>query len=177
MFYRTAGVVLILALPGHCLAQDVASGPEEGKKVPPLKVHAVSGPVEKENVDYASKRGDKATIYVFVPQDKWSRPMHRFLFELGRALGKAEKDALVVAVWLSEDPAKAKDYLPKIAQYYEITALTCFEGDKAGPENWNINDRADTTIVVANRGTVLRSVGYGSINETAVREVVELLKK
>jgi hypothetical protein len=159
------------------LAQDVASGPEEGKKVPALKVYAISGPVEKETLDYAQKRGDKATVYVIVPHDKFSRPMHRFLLELGKVLPKAQKDALVVSVWLTDDPNKTKDYLPKIAQYYEATALACYEGEKAGPEGWNINDRADITVVVCDRGNVIRSLGYNSVNETVAKEVVDLFKK
>jgi hypothetical protein len=174
---RCFSIAVVLALPALCLGQDVASGPEEGKKTPPLKVHALTGPVEKETIDYAARRSDKTTVYVFVPKEKWSRPMHRFLFELGRTLGKSQKDALVVAIWLTDEPDAVKEYLPKIAQYYENTALALYEGEKAGPQDWNINDRADATVVATRGGTVLRSLGYVSVNETLAKEVADLFKK
>jgi hypothetical protein len=85
----------------------------------------------------------------------------------------------VVAVWLTEDAAKTKDYLP-IAQkslHLQSTALTCFTGEGAGPKDWGINADAHLTAVVTAGGTVVKAFGYQSINETDVPAVREALRK
>jgi hypothetical protein len=158
-------------------AQDVGSGPDKGKKVPALKVFDATGPSAGKEVDYALERKDAPTVYVFVQADKWDRPMARFLRKLDEAVLKEGKGASVVAVWLTADPDKTKEYLP-IAQEslkFEAAALTCYTGEKSGPEGWGINLDAHLTAVVANERKVVAVFGYLSINETAVPQVHKAL--
>jgi hypothetical protein len=169
--------VLVLSCTSLALAQDVDSGPAKGSKVPELKVHAVSGPVQGETVDYAAKREGKPTVYLLIPADKFSRPMFGFMKALEKAVVAEIKDGLVVAVWLTDDQQKTKDYLPRITQYFQSSALTYFPGEKAGPKGWNINDQADVTVIVANRGTVIGRYGYNSINDTVVKDVMKAFPK
>jgi hypothetical protein len=92
---------------------------------------------------------------------------------------KESEDAYVVAVWLTDDPDKTKQYLP-VAQRslkFQNTALTCFTGEKAGPKDWGINDDAHLTAVVANKSRVVKRFGYRSLNETDAPAVQEALKK
>lgn len=159
------------------LAQDVDSGPAPGSKLPALKVQVLSGPLEKKEVDYVAERKDKTTIYVFVQQEKWSRPQHKFLFTLGEAIDKNFKDVQVVAVWLTEDKDKTREYLPKIAEYYKATALAYYPGDKTGPKGWDLNLDADVTVIVGHQQKVAARFGYQSINDTGVREITQALKK
>lgn len=177
MFLRYAMCLLALSFGSVALAQDIDSGPAKGKKVPELKVYAVSGPIQGETVDYAAKREGKPTVYALIPSAKFSRPMHSFLKGLEKALEKEIKDSLLVAVWIPEDQQKTKDFLPKITQYYQIAALTYFPGEKAGPKGWDINDQADITIILANKGTVVGRYGYNSINDTVVRDVMKDFSK
>jgi hypothetical protein len=152
---------------------DVASGPKEGDKVASLKVYAVTGEPKDREVDYAALRKDKPTVYAFVSAKDFSRPMFRFLKKLDEDLGD---DGLVVAVWLTDDADKSKEYLPKIEQYFQRAALTV-SGGIAGPKDWAINPDAHLTAVVAHKGKVVKSYGYRSLNETDVPEVVRTLKK
>src|SRR5262249_5774623 len=94
---------------------DVQSGPEVGKKVPALKVYAVTGLEENKELDYAAERKAKPTVYIFIQADKWSRPMARFLKTLEKQVQKESEDAYLIAVWLTEKPDATKKYLP-IAQ-------------------------------------------------------------
>jgi hypothetical protein len=94
-----------LFLASLAWAQEVSSGPDQGKKVPPLKVFAATGPNKDTEIDYAAERKEKPTIYLFIQADKWDRPMARFLRKLDQALQKANDEAVLVAVWLTEDPA------------------------------------------------------------------------
>jgi hypothetical protein len=167
----TASLLGLLAV--NLASADVASGPKDGEKVAALKVYAVSGDPKDKDVDYAELRKDKPTIYVFVSAKDFDRPMFRYLKKLDEDLGD---DGQVVAVWLTDDADKSKEYLPKIAQIFKGTALAVFAGT-AGPKDWGINSDARLTAVVAHKGKVVKSFGYGSLNETDVPAVVEALKK
>src|SRR5262245_7155418 len=165
---------LTLVLIAFPIFADVASGPKEGEKAAELKVYAVTGESKEKDVNYTELRKDKPTVYVFVQADKWDRPMFRYVKTLDEKLGEAGQ---VVAVWLTEDADKSKDYLPKISTYFKNAALTVFTGEKAGPKDWGINIDANLTAVVVSGGKVAKSFGYQSLNETDADAVAEVLKK
>jgi hypothetical protein len=155
------------------------SGPATGEKVAALKVHAVTGSQAEKELDYAAERKDKPTIYVLIQADKWDRPVARFLKTLDGQVAKTADDAAVVAVWLTDDVDKAKEYLPRAQQSLNLehTVLTVFAGDKGGPQGWSLNLDATATAVVVREGKVVASFGYRSVNETDVRKVLAALKK
>ena len=117
-------------------------------------------------------------IYVFVQAKEGGipeggRPAARFLKVLDEQVAKID-DALVVAVWLGEKSfEKHKDYLPKInmSLKFEKTSLAAFDGEKSGPNNWAVNSDSHLTVVVANKGKVVKSFPFTSVNETDVRPV------
>lgn len=168
----------LLLLASHTLTQ-MASGPSAGDAVPGLKVFAVAGQHENKEVDYAAERKDKPTIFVFVQAGHWDRPMARFLRELDQNIQKDHKDAYVVAIWLSEKPDDAKDYLPKAQESlkFEATGLTVFQGEKTGPDKWGINPDAHATVVITVGNKAAASLAYTSINDKDVDKVRKTLKK
>jgi hypothetical protein len=172
-------VVLLLSLLHAVLAQDVDSGPAKGKVVPALRVFDATGESKGKTLDYAAERKERPTVYAFVQADRWDRPMARFFRELDKVVQKEGEDCAVVAVWLADDTEKTKEYLPRAQQslQFQATALTCYPGEKAGPEAWGINPDAHLTIVVASKGKVAASLGYRSVNETDVPKVQEFLHK
>src|SRR5262249_17020 len=133
-------LTVVLLCSAVARAQDVQSGPDKGKAVPELKVHAVTGPVEGKELDYAAERKKKPTVYLFVNAEKWDRPMGRFVRALDDAVQKMD-GAAVVAVWVGGDADKNKEYLPNAQKSLNLkaTALTAFTGDKEGPKGWNVN--------------------------------------
>src|SRR5262245_35869174 len=94
------------------LAAQTDSGPSKGSKIEPLKVAAVTGDDAGQDVDFAAKRADKPTVFLFIQADKWDRPVARFLATLDQELRKDRQDVAVIAVWLTEDVEKSKEYLP-----------------------------------------------------------------
>jgi hypothetical protein len=166
-----------LLLPAIVAAQDVVSGPEKGTKVPALKVADITGQNAGKEVDYAAERDKKATIYLFIRADQWDRPMARFVRKLDQLV--QQEKSYVVAVWLTEDVEKTKEYLPLAQQSlkFEATALTCYPGKAAGPDGWNVNGDARLTAVIAANAKVAATFGYQSLNETNVDEVISALKK
>lgn len=173
---RYWGCCLWLLLAPLAYGQEIKSGPDAGA-VPELKVFDTTGPNTGSEVDYTADRKAKPTIYVFIAADKWDRPVARFLKELDTSIAKSSDDAYLVAVWLTEDVEKTKEYLPKAQQSIRLgrAALTCFTGDKAGPAKWNIDSSAHVTAVVANDGQVVKNFAYRSVNETDVPEVQKAL--
>jgi hypothetical protein len=159
-------------------ADDLTSGPEKGAKVPELKVFDTTGANKDKEVDYAAERKDKPTVYLFIDAEKFDRPMNRFMKGLDGAVKKEFEGAYVVAVWLTGDADKTREYLPKLQQsvQHEATALTLFP-DKAGPKGWGVNADAHLTAVVAIKGKVTATFAYQSLNETDVPKVKEALEK
>jgi hypothetical protein len=174
-----AGVTIFMLTSPLPADEEVQSGPEVGKKVPALKVYAVTGLEENKELDYAAERKGKPTVYIFIQADKWSRPMARFLKTLEKQVQKESEDAYLIAVWLTEKPDDTKKYLP-VAQeslQFEKTALTYFKGEKAGPKGWGLNADAHATVIVAGKGKVAARFGYMSVNETDASKVKEALRK
>lgn len=160
------------------------SGPKAGEKVPELKAFGVVGSVEGKEADFAKERKDLPTVYLFVQGAEGGipvggRPAGRFMKELDKGIGDV-KDAAVVAVWLGDKAFdKHKEYLPKIQMSlkFEKTALAAFDGNKSGPNNWAVNSDSHLTAVVVNKGKVVKSFGFTSVNETDVKTVLDELKK
>jgi hypothetical protein len=168
--------MLVLAL---ALRADITSGPKAGDKVEDFKVFGVVGAIEGKEGSYVQDRKGEPTVYVFVQQEHWSRPMARFLKALDKDVKAANEKAAVVAVWLTEKPEAAKEYLPKAQTSlgFTNTSLGVFEGEKIGPTNWGINADAHCTVVVTNGGKVVESIALESVNETDAKTVVEAVKK
>lgn len=172
-------IVVLAVLPAQKACAQVVSGPAVGDPLKPLKVFAVTGEMKDKEVDYAAERKDRPTIYVFVQSDKFDRPMNRFLKTLDGKVNERYSGACIVAVWLTDDKEKSKEYLPRLQMSvrYQTTALTYYTGEKTGPNDWNINTDAHITVVVTNKAKVTAAFGYRSINDTDVPAVEDALKK
>ena len=158
---------------------DVDSGPAVDNPTPEMKVYAVTGEVTDEEVDYTARREEKPTVWMFVPKDKWTRPVARLMRELDKNLRDANDDAYIVAVWLTDDQFTTQDYLPRAQQSLKLsnTALTYYQGKPEGPADWGINPDADVTVVVTAGGKVRATWGFVSANETVAEDVLEAVKK
>jgi len=173
--FSTACLILLAAAP---VRADLESGPTVGEKVQPLKVYAVTGQVKQKSVDYSTHRKAKPTIYIFLQAKRFSRPMARFLRKLDETVQKTD-GAYIVAVWLTDDKTKTKNYLPRADRSLkpEATAYTLYPNATVSPDGWGINSDADVTAVVANHGKVTAVFAYRSLNETDVPKVVKAFKK
>lgn len=168
-----SGLVLITSLWA-----DVTSGPKVGEPVAKLKVALVSGDDAGQEIDVTERQKGKHTIVVFVQAERWDRPMARYLRTLDQELLKNRSDVRLVAVWLTDDVAKSKDYLPRAQQSLKLeqTDWTVFIGDKNGPPDWSINSDAHLTAVLISENKIDATIGYRSLNETDVPDVMKKLK-
>ena len=170
-------VVVVLLLLGAAAGAQIVSGPAPGKQLAPLRVFAATGAREGKELDYVAERGDKPTVYVLIRD--WDRPVARFLKTLDGAVHEDSAEALVVAAWLTDEKEETKNYLPRAQQSLklEVTPLTVFLGDRAGPNEWDISPDARVTVVVARGGKSKAHFGFVSINEMHVPRVREALGK
>jgi len=172
-----------VAIPALVRA-DVESGPKAGEKIAALKAFGVVGEVEGKEADFAAERKDAPTIYLFVQAEEGGipvggRPLARFMKTLDGQIAKLD-GAAGVAIWLGDKAFdKHKEYLPKINKSlsFEKTSLAAFDGEKSGPANWGINPDAHLTVVVANKGKVVKTFAFTTVNETDVRPVIAELTK
>jgi hypothetical protein len=172
---QIACVVCVIAAAAWA---DVDSGPAVGNAVPELKVYAVTGEHADKEVTMSAERGDKPTVWMFVPKDMWNRPMARLMKDLDTQI-KDVNDAQLVGVWLTNDQFTTKDYLPKAQQSIKLerSALTYYQGDPAGPADWGINPDAEVTVVVTGGGKIAATWGFVSVNETVAEQILTALKQ
>jgi len=158
---------------------DVNSGPTVGETPPALKVLALTGDEEYQELDFRDERKEKPTVYVFVRADRFDRPMARFLKTLDEKVKAVSDEADVIAVWRTEDAQKTREYLPRAKKSLQFrnTTLAYFPAGSPGPNDWAITGEAFLTAVVVHQGKVAASLGYVSVNETDVPKVEEALKK
>ena len=153
---------------------DVESGPKEGEKATEFKAFSVNGDPKAQDVNFVEQRKDKPTVYVFVSAKGFDRPMFRYIKKLGDDLPEGTQ---IISIWLTEDTDKSKELLEKLvkADYFAKNTLAVL-GEVAGPKNWGINSDAKLTAVVVNKGKVVKSFAYDSINETDAEKVVKSVK-
>ena len=166
-------VVLSLVALINVARAELASGPGAEKKLDALKVFVATGDQASKEVEFIAERKEKPTVYVFVPAEKFSRPMARFIKTLDEKLNAERTDIDIIVVWLTDDVAKTKERLPRVQESLKLNRTTwCFyPGEKTGPNTWGINPDADLTLVIANGPKTTVSRGYHSINETDAPKV------
>jgi hypothetical protein len=176
---RIAFVALLTAFTALVARADVDSGPKPGEKVPELKVLSVVGDEENKEIDFAKLRGKKPTIFLFVRADRLTRPIARTMRTLDQEVDKLGGEIKLVAVWLTDDKEKTKEFLPKAQQSlkFDATTLALHPDLTTGPEHWGINADADLTVVVTSDHKVVARFGFVSPNEKVAREVLAELKK
>ena len=179
--WTTPGIILMI-VAGSCAVALESAEPE------PFKVFAATGDHAQKEIDAVASRKDKATVYVFLAADQWARPVARYVKKLDEAINagkgnakdpEANADLRILVVWLSDDPMKGKEYLPKAQMSLQLarTDWTVFEGPKTGPNGWNIDIASTLTTVLVRRGKEIGRFSYKSVNETDVDEAIQALTK
>lgn len=169
-----APLAMMIALAAATASRaDIQSGPDLDEKLPPLKAYVATGEQAEKTLDLAAQRKEKPTVYVLIQADHWTRPIGRYLRGLDTEIAKKADEAHVVAVWLTADEPKTKQYLPVVENAMK-TADTTFAvyPDVNGPDGWGINTTAHVTTVLAVKGKPIARFGHISVNETLVREVL-----
>ena len=174
--FPTVLVAACLFFPTALHAQT-SSGPSTGSKIEPLKVFAVTGDNAGEEFDFAAKHAGKPAAFLFVQADKFDRPIGRFLKVLDQELSKDRSDVPAIAIWLTDDVEKSKEYLTRAQMSINLhhIALAVYPGDKNGPQGWAINTGAHLSVILANDNRVISTFGFRSVNDLDVPNVLAKL--
>ena len=175
---RLLVLVALAFFSGTVSHAAIESGPAVDSALPELKADVVTGDDAGKKIAFTTSRKSKPTVYVFVRADKFDRPIARYLKTLDKALIELGKNTHIVAVWITEDADKTREYLPKVQQSmkFEATTLALYAEDKLGPSGWALNDRAHVTTIVTDGAKVKARFAEQSLNETNVPEVTAALK-
>lgn len=175
---RLIVAVMAVALSFATARADVKSGPEVGSKPAGFKVHAATGAHEGKEVDFPAERKELPTVYYFVPETHFDRPMARFFKTVDEEIGKGKDKAEAIVVWMTENADGAKDRLPKVQQSLQLqaTAFGIVAPDKV-PKAWKVNDEAHVTVVVVHKGAVKATTAHKSINESDAKKFLAAYKK
>lgn len=177
--WSAAVVAVWLSVIGMSPTAEAAdSGPAAGLDVVAFSLAVITGDKAGEVVDITAERAAKPTLYCFIPQDKWSRPTARLLRTLDKEIGNVAAEGAIVAVWVTDDVGKIRDYLPNAQRSLQLakTSLAVYQDDPSGPPEWGINVAVDLTIVAVKDGKVLKSFALISPNDTVAEEVLATLK-
>lgn len=168
--------VALLSGTGQVFAES-ESGPRAGDMLPPLKVHAVSGDMAGEVVDYTAKRVAKPTIYLFVSAKYFNRQTAQLLRGLDAQVANQVDEASIVAVWLTDEIQESKEFLQRMQASLQLgnTALTIYEGNSMGPSEWGLDSDAGVTVTLAHRGKAISSRGYLTADEMLVDQLLKAL--
>jgi hypothetical protein len=155
---------------------DVSSGPKVGEIFKELKLFVASGLVENKEIDLFKDRGEKATVLLYLQAAKFDRPMYRLLKKLDE---KASSDVPVVAIWLTEDQDKTKNFFERAkgSLQFANTSISLYPGEKTGPNGWGINLDAHLTMIVLQGTKVVDVAAFQSVNETDVKRISEGMDK
>jgi hypothetical protein len=172
----------VLFLAALALGAD-DPGPKAGSAVPKLPAFAVTDKVAEKETDLSGERKDDPTVYVFVNADHFKdtnipfgRPAHRFVKTLDEKIGGID-GAKIVALWIGGDVDKNKEYVPKVSKYYTNAVLGVSSADANGPKDWGLTSTSMVSVVLANKGKVVKAWALESVNETDVKPVEEAIKK
>lgn len=158
---------------------EIDSGPKVGTVVSPLKVFAATGDHAGTELDFAAERGSKPTIYIFVPHERFDRPLARLLKVLEKSAIETANDVSLVTVFLTANEEKTKEHLPKIQMSLQFTVnpLVIFPSATMSPDGWAVNTDAQLTVIVVKESKVTATFGYRSANDTVAPEIIQALKK
>lgn len=154
------------------------SGPPVGQPLPPLKVFDATGPNAGKELDYGKEYKNAPTFIIIF--NRFDRPPARFMKKFDDWAKTDEGKGLkTLAVFLTDDIDMWKDRLPKVQMSLKLESfpLVICLGPKEGPQEYQLSDRVDVTVILAKDGKVVEAKGIVSCNDTDVPEFVRAAKK
>lgn len=153
----------------YFLFSNISTGEEiEAKQVPELTASVCVGDGVGQNRELAKARAQEPTIYVFIQNEYWDRPIARLLRELDTQMNQNVTGGHIIAVWLSDrELDRLKDHLPRVQQSIKLktTTYAVWPGDAFGPADWNLNRDDHITVLSARDGKILDRHAFRSTNE------------
>jgi hypothetical protein len=172
-FAAFAAVLAVSA--GFVVAAEIQSGLEKGKSVPAFNVKDVTGPnKDGDELCYRCRYGNQPVVSIFAKE--MTEEVAQLSKELDNVVAKNRDQKMAgFVVLMTENPEKAATSLATAAQKHKISQmpLTTFNGTK-GPAGYNINTKADVTVMMWVDGKVKVSQGLSKadLNKETIAKIV-----
>ena len=171
-FLAVAAVIAACGLSAY--AEDVKSGLDKGARVPAFYVTDVTGPLKGEELCYRCRYGNRPVVSIFAKE--MTDEVAALTKEVDQVVGKNRDQKMAgFVVVMTTDAAKTKPALEEVAKKHSIeqVPLTTFDGTN-GPEGYNINTKADVTVMMWVDGKVTASHAFnkGGLTKEAISKVV-----
>jgi hypothetical protein len=174
---RIAAVALVL-FASSAFAEDVKSGPQVGEKVPgPFHPLNINGEMAGKKHCLFCQNGQNPVAMIFARSaDENTINLIKKVEEATSKNSNAKMGSFVV--FLSDD----KDLEGKLKEVAEKTGLkNCVLSidNPAGPKGYNVNEKADVTVVLYSERNVKanHSFGKGELNSKAIDAVISDVSK
>lgn len=168
--------VSVLAIAG----EKIQSGLEKGARVAAFNVKDVTGPAKDgDELCYRCRYGNQPVVAVFAKE--MTDEVAALTKELDGVVAKNRDQKMAgFVVLMSNDPDKEAPKLTKTAEKMKIEQLplTTFKGT-AGPDGYNINEKADVTVMMWVEGKIKVSDGFkkGDLSKDAIAKLVSETKQ
>ncbi|MGF1579823.1 MAG: hypothetical protein ACFCD0_10705 [Gemmataceae bacterium] len=139
----------------------IFSGPQRGEKLPALQVTSTQGKFEGKEVDPVAVAGGKPQILIFLSGDESDKPLYWIGEALNRLTGKQTKGLQTCVVYVGDDRSKIRK-LAKLADkpMPKGTLIGFSKEGRDGPGAYGLNRNVVMTIIVANKGKVVRNFAF-----------------
>lgn len=166
------------AVKGSDESAPVFSGPQQGEKLPALHVTLAYGTEADQTIDLVERAAGKPSLLVIV--NGANRPAAR----LTRALmnfAEMHKEKLFPGVaYLDNDQSAAIKQLQQAVSWWQVAPPVGVSVDGAeGPGSYGLNSNVNVTVLVADKGVVIRNFAVIQPTEAdaieILRDVVDLV--
>jgi hypothetical protein len=181
-YVKMLAIAAMLVGSAFTYAEEVTSGLKSGESIGPFNVTKVCGAEEDtvpagKNLCYRCRNGSRPQVMVFTRSS--DEKVLALVKKLDAQIEKnSEKQLRAFVNYLGESKDAATEAVTKLAETSKAKNIPFVVPNEFenGPEDYGLNAKAEITILVANGGKVVSSLGYAKASDLdldAVAKAVE----
>lgn len=174
--------ILLAFAPGITFAERFSSGPQAGQSLGPFQTVKCAGAAEDgvevgEQVCYRSRYSSRPQVILFTRKPA---QIAELVKQLDLQMGKNNELRAFVNI-LDNDLKQAEQTARKLGQVHQVrnVAIVVPLEHTTGPENYRLNQKATSTVLIARRGKVMSNYVLTKDGDakTFAAGIIEDLKK
>jgi hypothetical protein len=180
MFNRVLGLTALLAVAlvlSAASAEEPTSGRQVAEKVVPFHPLNCTGDHSGEKYCLICKNGDNPVAMIFARQV--SPELTKLIKRIDRATGKNKERSMGSFVVLLSESDNLEKELKELAKKEDIQHCILTIDDPEGPQDYNIAEEAEVTVILYTKLTVKANYAFkkGNLNDKAIEAIVADLRK
>ncbi|MDG1896598.1 MAG: hypothetical protein P8J37_16975 [Fuerstiella sp.] len=148
------------------------SGPQQGEKLPALKVTLAYGKEANQTIDLVERAAGRPSLLVIVNGS--NRPAARLTRSLMNFADMHSESLFAGVAYLDNDHSAAIKQLQQAVSWWQVAPPVGISVDGAeGPGSYGLNSNVNVTVLVANKGIVIRNF---AVIQPAETDAIEILR-